>query len=771
MTSSDGAVLPLYADDSQHKNKGWNPGSLPFQLRAFCSWKRVVVTAAVVCVSLVLIVSLGPFGRPTPPGGAGRKASSNVPEVGTEPEFRIHEVPAPGLDSPRKGWLPSLSRWWSNTASGPDNGKEEAEVIYEDDEDEYHWISERLSSEHTGSPDSASSTSSENGQPATSNSTGGDQSAAAGERSTRRRRRRRNTGKESSMDGNAGKTTQKEDKEKDSGTAAGAHTLRTPTEAGLKVPAEGDYEEIQDSKNVDVFSSVESPFPDDLRAADLGLSEQPVDLKEMEAQSAAADPVKSSIPDVTKLEGPTDVPGDTEDARQKRNAVRRAFVYAYEAYKKHAFGHDELKPQSRSHHDWIPGGAALTMLDSLDTMKIMGLEEYFAEGAHWVENFLNLDRDAGISVFECNIRLLGGLISAYDLSGNNVFLNKARVVADKLLAAFNTPSGIPHTTVNLLSGHSSNPSWSGGASILSEVGTLQVEFKALSDRTGDPRYAEKVTKIMDVIARHLPEHGLAGLYISAQDGHFTTSSTSFGALGDSYYEYLIKQYLLTSKKEKKYRRLYDQAMNGMHQHLILKSKPSGLTYIAEWNGNTPSPKMDELACFTGGMLALGAEGDRASKDLQVAAELTETCYQFFKRMPSGIAPELVHFRDGSDFVPGASYYILRPETVESFFYMWRSTHDQKYRDWGWEVFQSIEKHCKVPNDGGYAGLKNVMTEHPVQDDLMQSFFLAETLKYLFLLFSPDNVIPLDQYVFNTEAHPIRIFDPSPSTHQSWLRPE
>ena len=79
----------------------------------------------------------------------------------------------------------------------------------------------------------------------------------------------------------------------------------------------------------------------------------------------------------------------------------------------------------------IPGGAALTMLDSLDTMKIMGLEEYFAEGAHWVENFLNLDRDAGISVFECNIRLLGGLISAYDLSGNNVFLNKARVVVWK----------------------------------------------------------------------------------------------------------------------------------------------------------------------------------------------------------------------------------------------------------------------------------------------------------------------------------------------------
>merc|ERR1719158_2552759 len=211
-------------------------------------------------------------------------------------------------------------------------------------------------------------------------------------------------------------------------------------------------------------------------------------------------------------------------------------------------------------------------------------------------------------------------------------------------------------------------------------------------------------------------------------------------------------------------------MEGMHKHLIQKSDPNGLTYVAEWTGSSPSPKMDELACFTGGMLTLGADGPRKEKDLKVAAELTATCYEFFKRMPSGIAPEVVNFRPGSDFVPGVAYYILRPETVESIFYMWRATHDPKYRQWGWEIFQAIEKHCKVPNGGGYAGITNVQTPSPSRDDMMQSFFLAETLKYFYLLFSPDDVIPLDEYVFNTEAHPVKIFQVTDPKQSAWLRP-
>lgn len=74
------------------------------------------------------------------------------------------------------------------------------------------------------------------------------------------------------------------------------------------------------------------------------------------------------------------------------------------------------------------------------------------------------------------------------------------------------------------------------------------------------------------------------------------------------------------------------------------------------------------------------------------------------------------------------YYILRPETFESYFVLWRLTHDQKYRDWGWEAVQAIERHCRSP--GGYSGIKNVYLEDPQKDDVQQSFFIAECLKVM-----------------------------------------
>ncbi|CAI7792509.1 unnamed protein product [Closterium sp. NIES-53] len=103
---------------------------------------------------------------------------------------------------------------------------------------------------------------------------------------------------------------------------------------------------------------------------------------------------------------------------------------------------------------------------------------------------------------------------------------------------------------------------------------------------------------------------------------------------------------------------------------------------------------------------------------------------------------------------GRKYNHLRPEAVEAWMYLWRATHDPIYRQWGWEVFQAFQKHCRVEN--GFVGLLDASQNPPQQDDLQHSFFLAETLKYLYLLFSPDDVLPLNQWVFNTEAHPLKI---------------
>ena len=252
---------------------------------------------------------------------------------------------------------------------------------------------------------------------------------------------------------------------------------------------------------------------------------------------------------------------------------------------------------------------------------------------------------------------------------------------------------------------------------------------------------------------------------------WTSDHITLGALGDSYYEYLLKQYLLTGQTETRYRDMYLKALRAINSKLVRKSTPSGMTYVAEFKRGSIYNKMDHLACFTGGMFALGTmtiDSEEAytpedrEKDLKTAEELAETCYMMYKSQPTGISPEIVEFRGGGDMVlnPRSTYYILRPEAVETFMYLYRATKKQKYREYAWDVFIHIEKWCKVES-GGYSGIRNVGIVPPQKDDLMQSFWFAETLKYLYIIFSDDDLFDFKKWVLNTEAHPLRIRDRDP----------
>ncbi|RYR30199.1 hypothetical protein Ahy_B01g055021 isoform B [Arachis hypogaea] len=227
-------------------------------------------------------------------------------------------------------------------------------------------------------------------------------------------------------------------------------------------------------------------------------------------------------------------------------------------------------------------------------------------------------------------------------------------------------------------------------------------------------------------------------------------------MGDSFYEYLLKAWILGNKTEavKYYREMWETSMQGL-ESLIKRSTPSSFAYITEKLGNTVYDKMDELACFVPGMLALGSSGydpEEAGKFMSLAEELARTCYNFYQLTPTKLAGENYYFRQGEDMLVGTSWNIQRPETIESLFYLWRLTGNNTYREWAWDIFEAFESNSRIAS--GYVGLKDVNTG--AQDDMMQSFFLAETLKYLYLLFSPPSVISLDEWVFNTEAHPLRI---------------
>lgn len=452
----------------------------------------------------------------------------------------------------------------------------------------------------------------------------------------------------------------------------------------------------------------------------------------------------------TKVYGP-------KNGRQE--AVVSAYKHAWKGYREHAWGHDELLPISKSYSEWFHLG--LTLIDGLDTMYLMGLREEFEDAKRWVAHDMRLDQDVDVNLFECTIRVLGGLLSTYALSGDKVFLDKAKELGDRLYPAFNPNSGVPYSDVNLHTHQAHKPRW-GPDSSTSEVSTIQLEFKYLSYLTGDKKYAERVSEIMRHLDALPKNDGLVPIFVNANSGQFSGNTITLGARGDSYYEYLLKQYIQTSKTEPLYSRMWLESVNGIRRHLVKKTPSEQLTYIAELINNGMSPKMDHLVCFMPGALALSYAHGFEYDHLELAKELMKTCNEMYVRMPTGLAPEIVHFHEytsgGEDMYvkPADEHNLLRPETVESLFLLYRITKDPVYQEWGWKIFQAFEKHTKVP-EGGYSSLHSVKHIPPSFRDKMESFFLGETLKYFFLLFGEDvHVLPLDKWVFNTEAHPLPI---------------
>ncbi|KAF5924608.1 hypothetical protein HPG69_004480 [Diceros bicornis minor] len=415
----------------------------------------------------------------------------------------------------------------------------------------------------------------------------------------------------------------------------------------------------------------------------------------------------------------------------------------------------------------------------------MGLKEEFQEAKAWVEESFHLNVSGEASLFEVNIRYIGGLLSAFYLTGEEVFRIKAIKLGEKLLPAFNTPTGIPKGVVNFKSG--SNRSWgwamAGSSSILAEFGSLHLEFLHLTELSGNQVFAEKasllpcslpgwpllkvhlvsisrqVRNIRKVLRKIDKPFGLYPNFLSPVSGNWMQHHVSVGGLGDSFYEYLIKSWLMSAKTDMEAKDMYYEALEAIETHLLNVS-PGGLTYIAEWRGGILDHKMGHLACFSGGMIALGAEDAKEEKRAhyrELAAQITKTCHESYTRSDTKLGPEAFWFNSGREAVAtqlSESYYILRPEVVESYMYLWRQTHNPVYREWGWEVVMALEKYCRT--EAGFSGIQDVYSSIPNHDNKQQTFFLAETLKYLYLLFSEDDVLSLEDWVFNTEAHPLPV---------------
>lgn len=545
-----------------------------------------------------------------------------------------------------------------------------------------------------------------------------------------------------------------------------------------------------------------------------------------------------------------------ESDQIRRKQIQDVMKNAWNSYRENAWGYDFLNPQTRHGENWY--GLGYTIIDSLDTLILMGMNDEFDEALEWINNSFQywLPFTGEVSFFETVIRSLGGLLTAYEQTHNKILLEMAEQIGNRLLPDFNTPSGLPRVLINLMTGLQNDHPWANGSSLLADAGSCQIEFLALSYHTGKSIYYEKSMYARRKLLRFGPIPPTQIFYKSLWP---SITQYSFDAFGDSYFEYLLKlklyapynltdedrplefrhaieealnrlaftswetghEYLTTSindefthgishlsfflpgtlflaaqqdcmynkyffcnqkrrcklknptiERNRENINLYTKSHQNNHRQKLIKSKnKSG--YIFNNDSNSESHFMDHLYeydfdcdfdfdcdcdchcdCDNKSDCKCCGKSKYYELYLSLANSLLDTAIYLYKIQPTKIGGESARFTTKK---PGVYWsddtYKLRPELVESLFYSWRTTHNIKSKMVAWEIFESIRKYCQT--DAGYTTVHQTSTPIVIYDDLQDSFFLSETLKYLYLIFSDDDVFSLDDYVFTTQAHPLK----------------
>ncbi|XP_038069727.1 ER degradation-enhancing alpha-mannosidase-like protein 2 [Patiria miniata] len=453
-----------------------------------------------------------------------------------------------------------------------------------------------------------------------------------------------------------------------------------------------------------------------------------------------------------------------DEILQYRERVRAMFYHGYENYLNNAFPYDELRPLTCDGVDsW--GSYSLTLIDALDTLAIMGNYSEFRRVSTLLQSHLDFSEDINVSVFETNIRVVGGLLSAHLLSQKagvelesgwpckGPLLTMAETVARRILPAFNTPTGMPYGTVNLAHGV---PAGETPVTCTACVGTYILEFGTLSRLTGDPVFEETALKALNALWQCRSDIGLFGNHIDVLTKKWTALDSGIGAGVDSLLEYLVKGGLLLGNTD-----LLDKFWE--YEQLIkqLMKRDDWYMWVNMKKGQITMPVFQSLEAFWPGLQSLLGQTDEAMKTLH-------NYHQVWRQL--GFTPEFYNIVTNK-VVDKREGYPLRPELIESVMVLYQATKDPYLLEVGRDILTSIETSAWTPC--GYASVKDVRN-HKL-DNRMESFFLSETTKYLYLLFDRDNfihntggkgdVVPTLQgecilnaggYIFNTEAHPISV---------------
>ncbi len=422
-----------------------------------------------------------------------------------------------------------------------------------------------------------------------------------------------------------------------------------------------------------------------------------------------------------------------EHAQKVAAHVRTEFLHAWNNYERYAWRHDALRPLSKTARDWYGQSLLMTPVDALDTLILMHLDAEAERARSLVVNDLSFDRDIYVKNFEITIRLLGGLLSSYELTGDKRLLSLAEDLGKRLLPAFNSPTGLPYVYVNLHTGETRDP-----LTNPAETGTLLLEFGTLSKLTGNPIFYEKAKRALVETFKRRSPLGLVGESINVDTGAWTSTGSHISGGIDSYYEYLWKSWLVFADKD--CRDMWYASIPAINKYL--GDEIRGELWYGHANmltGIRTKTEYGALDAFFPALLALSGDVKRARR-LQTSSFKMWNLY--------GVEPETLDYKTMR--VVNGSYH-LRPEIIESIYYLYHYTRDETYRRMGEKMFDEFVEYCRV--DAGYAALADVTTKQ--QLDEMESFVMAETFKYFYLLFAPPETLQFDKVIFNTEAHPLK----------------
>ncbi|KAJ5551744.1 Glycoside hydrolase family 47 [Penicillium sp. DV-2018c] len=469
----------------------------------------------------------------------------------------------------------------------------------------------------------------------------------------------------------------------------------------------------------------------------------------------------------------------------KADAVKEAFQHAWNGYVKYAFPNDELAPVSNGFTNSRNGWGA-SAVDALSTAIVMGNKDAVQKILDHIETIDFSKTNDMVSLFETTIRYLAGMLSGYDLlkgpaadlapkaSQVDALLSQSKNLADILKFAFDTPSGVPYNNINITSKGNDGAKTNG----LAVTGTLVLEWTRLSDLTGDDQYAKMSQKAQSYLLAPQPSSaepfpGLVGSNINISTGHFADGAVSWNGGDDSFYEYLIKMYVYDPKRFASYKDRWVLAAESTIKHLQAHPAPRpDLTFLASYNNGKLDLNSQHLTCFDGGNFILGGTVLDRQDFIDFGLKLVDGCEATYNQTLTGIGPDSwgwdpkkvpakqKDFYEKAGFYINSGAYVLRPEVIESFYYAYRVTGKEIYRDWVWNGFKAINETCRT--DSGFAAVSDVNAAGGGSKyDNEESFLFAEVMKYAYLVHAEDAPWQIqkgskNQFVYNTEAHPFRV---------------